>query len=302
MKTCWIIYNPMSGKKKFKASIGKVKETLNELGYDVSVKPTKRVRHATELAKEACYDKIDMLLISGGDGTMNECINGLAESRFQPKIAYIPSGTACDIANTLGIPKNVDKALEIIKQNHHVNMDIVKGSHGYFVYVSAIGNYVDISYVTQSKLKKTFGYFAYLITGVKEFFTIPMIKTEIAYDDGTLKGYFSLIMVVNSRRVASFNIIRKPVLDDGEVDIVVYRYIPLLNNLIYLISFFFNPKWLPGVKRIKTKHAKLYTEHQHKWNIDGEAANSGNQEISVVPQKINIIINRKKAQQYFKNQ
>ncbi len=292
----------MSGRKKFKSKIGKVKATVESLGYEVSVKPTKRARHATEIVKEACYEKIDMLLVSGGDGTMNECVNGLATSRHKPKIAYIPSGTACDIAKTLGIPKNVDKALKIIRDDHHVMMDIVKGSHGHFVYVTAIGNYVDISYVTQSRLKRIFGYGAYLFTGLREFFTIPMIKTEITHDEGNIKGYFSLIMAVNSRRVASFNIIRDPVLDDGKIDVIVYRYIPLLNNLIYLVSFIFAPNKFPGITRIKTARAKIYTEHHHKWNIDGEAANAGNQEISVIPKFLNIIINQRKAGSFFPNQ
>ncbi len=302
MRKCWIIYNPVSGKKKFQDNLEIVKHRIRQLGYQISVKPTERARHAVELVKEACVEKIDMLLVSGGDGTVNEVINGLAESSFKPKIAYIPSGTACDIAKSLGIPKNITKALKIIENDHNVYMDIVKSSHGYFMYVTAIGNYVDISYVTQSKLKKIFGYGAYLFTGVKEFFTIPMIKTEIQYEQGKLKGYYSLMLVVNSKRVAGFNIINKPVLDDGKVDIVVYRYLPLLNNLIYFISFFFSPKWLPGVTKVQTNYAKIYTEHHRKWNIDGEAADSGNQEILVKPQQVNIIINQKKADKYFKNQ
>lgn len=302
MKRCWVIYNPMSGKKKFASQIDLVKETIEELGYQVIIKETKRPRHATEIVKEACYDKVEMILISGGDGTVNECVNGLAESVYQPLIAYIPSGTACDIAKTLGIPKNVPKALEIIKKMHEVRMDIVKGAHEYFVYVTALGNYVDISYLTQSKLKRRLGYFAYLITGIKEFFTIPMIKTEINYDEGTLKGYYSLIMVVNSKRVAGFNIIQKPILDDGQVDIVLYRYIPLLNNLIYFFSFFFNPKLLPFVKKIRTKEATIFTEHHHRWNIDGEAADSGNQSIKVFQKKLRILINPDQSEKYFKNQ
>lgn len=302
MKRCWVIYNPMSGKKKFASQIDLVKESIEDLGYQVYIKETKRPRHATEIVKEACYDKVEMILISGGDGTVNECVNGLAESNYQPLIAYIPSGTACDIAKTLGIPKNVPKALDIIKKMHEVKMDIVKGAHEYFVYVTALGNYVDISYLTQSKLKRRLGYLAYLITGVKEFFTIPMIKTEINYDQGTLKGYYSLIMVVNSKRVAGFNIIQKPVLDDGKVDIVLYRYIPLLNNLIYFFSFFFNPKILPFVRKIRTKEATIFTEHHHRWNIDGEAADSGNQSIKVLQKKLRILINPDQSDKYFKNQ
>ena len=302
MRKCWIIYNPVSGKKKFVESLDEVSKRIAQLGYEIIIKPTQRQRHAVELVKEACYEKVAMILISGGDGTMNEVINGLADNAYKPKIAYIPSGTACDIAKTLGIPKNVKKALKIIENDYHVNMDIVKSSHGYFMYVTAIGNYVDISYVTQSKLKKIFGYGAYLVTGIKQFFTIPMIKTEIVYDGGKLKGYYSLMLVVNSRRVAGFNIIKKPLLDDGKVDIVVYRYIPLLNNIIYFISFFLNPKWLPGVKKIQTEQAKIYTEHHHKWNIDGEGADSGNQDILVKKQHINIIVNQRKTDKFFQNQ
>ena len=302
MKTCWIIYNPMSGRKKFAAHLPLVETTLNDLGYAVTIKPTERPRHATELVKDACYSQVDMLLISGGDGTVNECVNGLAEAQHQPRIAYIPSGTACDIAKTLGIPKNIPKALEIIKQNHAVDMDIVKGSHGYFTYVNAIGNYVDISYVTRSKWKRKFGYFAYLFTGVKQFFTIPMIKTEIEHDAGVSKGYYSLIMFVNSRRVAGFNIIRRPVLDDGQIDIVLYRYVPLLNNLLYAISFFFGPPKFPGITRLKTSQAQVFTEHHRKWNIDGEAADSGNQSLQVIPRRLRIIVHPKRAKKYFKNQ
>jgi diacylglycerol kinase (ATP) len=100
------------------------------------------------------------------------------------------------------------------------------------MYVTAIGTYVDISYVTDSRLKKYIGYLAYILTGIKEFFTIPMIKTKIEHDEGIIRGYFSLIMVVNSKKVAGFNIVQKPILNDGKVDVVLYRYIPLFNNLL----------------------------------------------------------------------
>ena len=212
MKKCILIYNPQSGKKDFVNHLDYVVNRLEESGYNTSVIATERPRHAIKLAKESCMSKVDLLVISGGDGTIHECINGLAVCDYKPKIGYIPSGTACDFASTLKIPKNVAKALDIILTGETVKMDIAKSNRGYFIYVNAIGTYVDISYVTDSKLKKYLGYFAYVITGLKEFFTIPMIKTKIEHDNGTLRGYFSLIMVINSRKVAGFNIINKPVL------------------------------------------------------------------------------------------
>lgn len=302
MKKCIVIYNPQSGKKDFVNHLDYVVERFEGAGYKTSVIATERPRHAISLAKEACLTNVDLLVISGGDGTIHECINGIAASEFSPKIGYIPSGTACDFASTLKIPKKVDKAVDIILEGEPVKMDIAKSNNGYFIYVNAIGTYVDISYVTDSKLKKYLGYFAYLITGLKEFFTIPMMKTKIEHDKGTLRGYFSLIMVINSRKVAGINMIQKPVLDDGLIDLVAYRYIPFLNNLIYFVSFIIGPTILPAVHRIQTSKLKIYTDHHHKWNTDGEESNSGNLNIEVQKQAISIIVKPSVKNNYFKEQ
>ncbi len=302
MKRCLVIYNPVSGKKNFVNHLDYVVKRLEDSGYNTSVIATERPRHAISIAKEACLSKVDLLVVSGGDGTIHECINGIAVCKFNPIIGYIPSGTACDFASTLRIPKKVDKAMDIILSGETVKMDIAKSNSGYFLYVNAIGTYVDISYVTDSKLKKYLGYFAYLITGLKEFFTIPMMKTKIEHDNGILRGYFSLIMVINSRKVAGFNIINKPVLDDGLVDLVAYRYIPLFNNLIYFISFILGPKLLPAVYRIQTSKLKIYTDHHHKWNTDGEESNSGNLNIEVQKQAIQVIVKPNVKNRYFKEQ
>ena len=112
--------------------------------------------------------------------------------------------------------------MDIILQGEPVKMDVVQSNKGYFLYVSAIGTYVDISYVTDSNLKKYLGPLAYHLTGIKEFFTIPMMKSIIEHDNGVVKGYYSLMLVVNSKKVAGFNIIDKP--------IVLIIYLMLFGN------------------------------------------------------------------------
>ncbi len=302
MKNCTIIYNPVSGKKDFESHLDYVEKRFVEAGYNVTIKSTKRPKHAISIAKDACDNKVDLMVISGGDGTFHECLNGIDKAEYKPLIGYIPSGTACDLASTLKIPKDVKKAIDIILTGEVVKMDYTNSNKGSFIYVTAIGTYVDISYVTDSKLKKYLGYFAYLITGIKEFFTIPMIKTKIEYDDGFLRGYYSLILVVNSKKVAGFNIVSNPILDDGKVDVVVYKYIPLLNNVIYFISFILTPRLLPGVRKFRTSKLKIYTDHPHKWNMDGEEADSGNLVIEVQKQSINLLVKPSIKEKYFKEQ
>lgn len=300
MKKCILIYNPVSGKKEFESKLGYVEDRLNDAGYKVDIVATKKPKHGIELAKDACDKNYDLMIISGGDGTLHECINGLCKVGKRPRIGYIPSGTSCDLANTLKISKKVKLALDIILNGEPVQMDVVSSNKGYFLYVSAIGTYVDISYVTDSKLKKYLGPFAYFLTGIKEFFTIPMMKSVIEHDNGVVKGYFSLMLVVNSKKVAGFNIIDKPILDDGKVDVVLYRYIPFFNNLIYFISFFLTPKVIPGVRKFKTSKLKISTDHPHKWNMDGEEANSGNLNLTVNKQAIEIIVDKDIKKKYFK--
>lgn len=300
MKKCAIIYNPNSGKKLFEQNLDYVVNRLKNTGFEVDIRKTKRPRHATEITKEICELGYDLIVVAGGDGTVHEVINGLCKKEKRIRIGYIPTGTACDLANTLKIPKNVEKAMDIILNGEIVKMDIVNSNKGFFIYVAAIGTYVDISYVTDSKLKKYFGYFAYLITGIKEFFTIPMIKTKIIHDNGIHKGHFSLIMVVNSKRVAGFNIIDKPQLDDGYVDVVTYRYVPFFNNLLYFISFIITPKVIPGVHKFKTKKLRVITQHHHKWNMDGEEENSGTLNLEVHKQAIEIIVTKEVQKKYFK--
>ena len=302
MKKCTIIYNPVSGKKDFVNHLDYVVKRMEENDYIVETQATSRPKHAISLAKDACEENVDLLIISGGDGTFHECLNGMSKSNYKPLVGYIPSGTTCDLANTLKISKKVDKAVDIILSGEAVKMDYTNSNKGSFVYVTAIGTYIDISYVTDSKLKKYLGPLAYFITGIKEFFTIPMIKTKIEYDNGFLRGYYSLILVVNSKKVAGFNIVSSPILDDGKVDVVVYKYLPLFNNLIYFISFILSPKILPGVTKFRTSKLKIYTNHPHKWNMDGEEANSGNLVISVQKQALNILVNPKIKDKYFKEQ
>lgn len=302
MKKCTLIYNPVSGKKKFNDHLPYVIERLEGIGYKVTINKTKRKKDAIRLSRLAAKERVDLLVIAGGDGTLHECINGLAGLDYVPKVGYLPSGTACDIAGTLKISKNIVKAMDIIVEDQVEYMDVVKSNNGYFMYVTAIGTYVDISYVTDSRLKKYMGYLAYILTGIKEFFTIPMIKTKIEFDEGVKRGYFSLIMVVNSKKVAGFNIVQKPILNDGKVDVVLYRYIPLFNNLLYFISFVLSPTFLPGVQRFRTSKLRITTDHHHKWNTDGEESNAGNLNIEVIKQVVPLIINKKIRKKYFKEE
>lgn len=302
MKKTYLIINPRSGKQTSYQKLDHVLERLRAKGYDVFSFETKYIGHAIELAKKACIDKCEYVFIIGGDGTFNEVVNGMMDFQTKPIIGYIPAGTCCDIGHTLGLSKNVDKSLDTFFSNQPVNMDVVKSNDRYFCYVSGNGAFIDISYVTDSKLKKKIGYFAYIIKGAKELLTIPKMRMKVIHDNGEFRGKFSLMLIINSKRVAGINMIYKPRLDDGLVDVVLYRNIFPFNFLLYFTSFLL-PFWsTPLVKRFKTSSMKVVTNTKSRWNIDGESGGIGNQDIQVCKQAISIVIPKKIQNKHFINQ
>ncbi|MFW6298222.1 MAG: diacylglycerol/lipid kinase family protein [Bacillota bacterium] len=287
-----IVYNPSSGRGSHNAMISKIEERMISLGFTCNIKETEYPGHAKEIVKKAPSREEGMLIIMGGDGTFNECLNGIMEAGINPLIGYVPTGTSCDIARTLGIPKKLDKALDIIENHMDVRMDIVKTTHGYFTYVCAIGNYVDVSHTTPRRLKRLIGFFAYLLTGIKEFFTIRIMPMSIVVDGKPLKRrYYSLVLILNTKRVAGFRIVNWPILDDGKVDLILYRYIPFVNNFLYLFSFIFHVRKFPGIETYKASTIEFHTPTPNRWNIDGEKAGQGRQTVEVLPKALNVIIN-----------
>ncbi len=302
MEKVILIYNPKSGNQKFESKLNFVIESLKKKYDDIFVCSTKYPGHATEFAKIACEEKYNLMVIVGGDGTFNECVNGIMGYDYKPIIGYIPAGTCCDIGMSLGLTKNVEKAVKNILENTPAKMDVVKSNYRYFCYVSGNGAFIDISYVTDSKLKKKIGYLAYLITGAIEIFTIPKMRMKIRHDNGDERGRYSLVLIINSKRVAGINMIYKPTLDDGLVDVVLYKSFPPFNALIYIVSMIL-PFWSTSlIKRFKSSKLEIKTNAKTRWNIDGESGGTGNQYFEVCQKAINIIIPDRIKNKYFHHQ
>lgn len=293
MGHCNIIYNPNSGRGTFKKEIDRVTKHLESLGYTWNIYATEYAKHATQLMKD--HNDADMVLVSGGDGTMNEVLQAIPSMDKVPVIAYIPSGTANDFGKTLGLTKNIQNNLNLLNKPTIKNKDIVESSFGMFNYIAAIGNYVDISYKTTKKMKRIWGFLAYIFFGIKAFFTAPMIQATIETKEQTIQGRYSLILVVNSESVGGFTILKDVKLNDRLIEIIVLPYVPILNNVYFAYLFLFKRLNLPGIKRIKTQHVKVTTDHNRPWSLDGEVAQPGTFEAKIYPLQVPFVIHPKKA-------
>ncbi len=301
MDRCIVIYNPVSGKRPFETNLPAVKQRLAAYGYEVDARRSEHPGHISELCEQAAREKPSLLLVAGGDGTFNECINGVLRSGLRPEIGLLPSGTSNDLAKSLGLPKQLEKAIRFAVEGPRVDMDVVETKNGYFTYVAAIGSYVHISYSTSDKLKERIGYLAYIVSGIRQFFFLRKVRAEVHHAAGVEKGRYSLLMLVNSKRVAGFNIVNRPVLDDGKLDILLFRHVPFLNNLLFAIAFLLSPTLVPGIKRVSSDQVNILTDSPYRWTVDGEAGMTGKASFRVLQQAVRIAINPRRRT-YFRNQ
>lgn len=300
MKTL-IIYNPTSGREQFKNRINSVLDRLEKHNFSCDVYPTKRAKDATERAQLAAEEGYELIILSGGDGTFNEVINGIARCENKPIIGYIPTGTVNDVATTLRIPKNIDRAIDNIINGEVVSMDVGKINDDYFAYVTAFGMYTRVSYEAPSDLKTKFGKGAYVVEFLKDLTTAHEIPMEINYDDKTLYGVFSMGMIINSHTVAGFPIINKPRLNDGSFDVVLFEREPKKDMFNIFRTFLLTIKNRPKNSIYFRAHKlRIKTHDNVKWNSDGEFSALGSIELECLQEHIKIIVPKQTQKRLFK--
>lgn len=288
------VYNPESGKGKIKSKINYIKEYIEKRNHLITIKPTTKPNDAYLYMED--LTGYEMVLVAGGDGTLNEVVNGLMKLDNKPLLGYIPTGTVNDFASLIGIPKSIKKALKIIfEENNKKQIDITKINDKFFVYTGATGKFAKASYDIKRSLKKKYGVFAYLYRGSQELFKDYYMAADIKYDEGRFRGPYSLLLFLNGPRVGGFRLHRlKSKLDDGLIEARFFKREP---GMLFRLFGFFISRGLYDTKKNKTISSskfKVEINENSEWNIDGEYAFNGSAKLEVVSRAITIFINSKK--------
>ena len=172
MKKLLFIFNPHAGKAQIKSRLLQIVDLMVKRGYDVTIYPTQAKRDALKIVQKRA-EEFDLIVCSGGDGTLDEAVSGMMLSGKKVPLGYIPAGSTNDFANSLKIPKDMVKAAEIAISGKTFACDVGMFNEKPFVYVAAFGMFTAVSYKTRQEWKNILGHAAYLLEGVKSL-------TEIA--------------------------------------------------------------------------------------------------------------------------
>ena len=151
-KCARIIYNPTSGKELFKRTLPDVLIKLERAGYETSAYATEREGDATLEAERALKRDYDIIIAAGGDGTLNEVVNGIAEQPNRPKLGIIPMGTVNDFGRALHLPSDIMGAVDVIIDDHTTKVDTGKMNNRYSLTLAAGGQLTQVTYETPGRL------------------------------------------------------------------------------------------------------------------------------------------------------
>ena len=266
------VFNPKAGKGKIKTHLLDIVDIFSSHDYEIIIRSTQAPRDAYEKAKEYA-NSVDMIVCSGGDGTLDEVVTGIMEAESSVPIGYIPAGSTNDFANSLFMPKNMTKVAEMIMEEELYHCDIGRFNQKTFAYVAAFGLFTDVSYETDQDLKNVLGHVAYVLEGVKRLFDIKSYHIKVTSDEVQAEDDFIVGMITNSRSVGGFkNLTGKNVdMNDGlfEVTLIAHPKNPLqLQEIITALVMAEDNTDL--IYSFKTKKLTIESDEEVPWTLDGE--------------------------------
>ncbi len=272
-KKLLFVFNPRSGRGQIRGRLLDILDIFVKHDYEVMTHPTQCSGDACQVV-EAYAHRMDLIVCSGGDGTLDEVVTGLMRSKARTPVGYIPSGSTNDFANSLGISKNMIQAAKDIVEGDCFFCDVGAFNNKYFVYIAAFGLFTDVSYETDQNLKNALGHLAYLLEATKRIFNVPTFWIKVdGGEEHQLEGEFIYGMVTNTRSVGGMkNIAGKYVeMDDGLFEVTLIHPVknPLELNEVITALLSGEPK-TPLIEYFKTERITVEAREEIAWTLDGE--------------------------------
>lgn len=297
MKQAILLYNAYAGHRTIVSELDKITEKLQELGYELklhrSTAPGDIQAYTLEHVEAS---NTDLIIVSGGDGTVNECISAMCKKGLDIPLLILPLGTANDFASSAGIPGQVEECIALIEKGNLSYIDVGKVNEGYFINVCNMGLFSGVSHAVDPELKKKFGRFAYYFKGFEEIQNYQAMDITLTVDDEVLQDKYLLILVFNGKGAGGMlKLAKYAEITDGKFDVVCIKNV----NIFEMPALMF--KVLQGehlkdvnVDYLTGSHIKIECHNQELnrfvTDVDGEAGPDLPMDIKVLPRKIRVYL------------
>ena len=285
------IFNSHSGGGEYRRDLPLILDSLRGLGYDVEERETAGVGDATRLAREAVEQGLDLVCAIGGDGTVNETINGLAGAEVP--LAIVPTGTVNVLAMELGIPLELPDAVKLLEVGTVSWIDLGLAGDRYFALMAGVGMDAAVVASLNPVLKKAFKEAAFAVQGLANYLTKeePLIRVTTA--ERTVEGYFA-VFGNSSNYGGGFGITPLADMRDGLLDVCVLKDKSFLSTIWYWSAALINAHIKhPKVEYFRTEAAEIVTVEEGKEVLvqtDGEVSGKLPLTCRVVPRSLRVVV------------
>jgi diacylglycerol kinase (ATP) len=249
-----ILLNPASGRGTGKSSLDRIRVLASKLGAGLCV--SRRAEDLADQARRAAADGVERLLVAGGDGTMHLAIQGLAGTSCA--LGVIPLGSGNDLAGTLGIPPDLDAAVERAVKGEIRRIDLLRVGETSCVSYAGVGFDSEVTrYANETKILR--GPLIYFYAVIHTLITFAPPRMRVVWDGGEFEGKVMFAVVNNLPRFGGgMRIAPDAVIDDGLLDLVIVREVPK-PVLLSIFPKVYNGKHVnhPAVRIVRTKRAEI---------------------------------------------
>ena len=282
MKKLLFIMNPCAGTKKANRVLPEIISVFNEHNYEVITYMTAKQGDAARIAAQR-GSGMDLVVCSGGDGTLNETVSGLLDAGLDVRVGYIPSGSTNDFASSLKLSGNPVQAAREIVEGTPFRFDVGRFGERYFSYVASFGIFTRASYATPQSVKNALGHLAYVLAGITELSQIRTEHVKLEIDGEVVEDEFLFGAISNSTSVGGILTLdpRQVDMSDGKFEILLLRAPRDLMEISQCITALQKQEYNCNMITFRSaSQIRVYGRPEMSWTLDGEWC-QGSEEILV---------------------
>ncbi len=271
-KNLLLVMNPFSGMKRANRFLTDIMILFCSYGWDSRVHMTQSKGDCRKKVAE-CAIGADLVVCIGGDGTFNECVDGLLECGATAPLGYIPSGSTNDFASSLKLSKNIMRAAKDIMDGKARFLDVGSFNGRHFTYVASFGAFTKASYSTPQNVKNSLGHLAYVLEGINDLSAIRPHHLRFNTPERTVEGDYIFGAVSNSTSVAGLLTISPKIVDmnDGRFETLLIRHPSNIVELSEIIRALTAADYSSYMLDFFSASEMTVNASEHMdWTLDGE--------------------------------
>ncbi len=285
MSSTLVILNPAADSERALRKRAQVES----LARDCVVCATTRTGEAELMARRGVEEGFEKIVAAGGDGTINEVVNGLADTGVT--LGLLPIGTMNVFATELGLPiHDLEFCWRIITGDSTRSVDLPKANQKFFVQLAGVGLDAQVVKETSSQLKRNFGPLSYLISAAQIAARQPP-KLFIQSEDASIdEGSF--VLVGNGRLYGGrFPFFKHAVIDDGLLDVIVFKRLGYLEIIKYLQDVIFSSDIrVPEIEYFQTRRLRVESDQSVPVELDGELVGNCPVDFSLQERSLRVLV------------